>query len=364
MILRGFMQPPMSPDAASSTKKRSPSKTSSRKSSSKSLDDEGSDEEDNTDVSALAALPDESDEDGRTKKRKAPSKRKSLSSGESMQETNFETTLNAGDEDLPPATLFDTELSRSGRSDQMDESNDSMENDEYEMQDYADDEDMMDSDNARVHAEDLQLASNQVLLTLSYSLVSQVKQVARMEGVNPEDILIELVAEGLTRRAFLDAQRPQPNHLATRTGYIPPEANGPIPQPQLSHHGQYQQNGNTNNNSRYQQNNPNWRFQAGKNNGPQNSNGRFNGRNNQQNGQGGRPNNGFRNNNSGPFQRNNNQHQGHPPRQSGLQSVNNGQNGAPANNNHQNNNNNSNGNGNGNTFSGNGSNNSKDPKRS
>ncbi|MFZ9519149.1 MAG: hypothetical protein ACO3A4_01605 [Silvanigrellaceae bacterium] len=99
---------------------------------------------------------------------------------------------------------------------------------------------------------------NQILLTLSYSLMNHVRQVARMEGVFPEDILIELIAEGVTRRAFEDAQRPAPSHLMTRTGYVAPDANGNVHQPQLSHHGmQGNQRGNHqgNNNRRFHQNN-------------------------------------------------------------------------------------------------------------
>gem|GEM_PF-4090845 len=102
-----------------------------------------------------------------------------------------------------------------------------------------------------------QLASNQVLLTLSYSLVSHVRQVARMEGVTAEDILLELIAEGVTKRAFQDFSRPTPSHFMTRTGYVPPEANGNvISQPTMSHHtmgngqGQGRRNFNGNGNNR------------------------------------------------------------------------------------------------------------------
>jgi hypothetical protein len=100
---------------------------------------------------------------------------------------------------------------------------------------------------------------NQIMLTLSYSLMNQVRQVARLEGVFPEDILIELIAEGVTRRAFEDAQRPAPSHLMTRTGYVAPDANGNVQQPQLSHHGMQQGNQRGNhqghNNRRFHQNN-------------------------------------------------------------------------------------------------------------
>jgi len=103
-----------------------------------------------------------------------------------------------------------------------------------------------------------QYAQNQIVLTLSYSLMNQVRQTARMEGVLPEDILIELVAEGVARRVFEDAQRPAPSHLMTRTGYVAPDANGNVQQPQLSHHGMQGNNrGNHNghNNRRFNQNN-------------------------------------------------------------------------------------------------------------
>ncbi len=103
-----------------------------------------------------------------------------------------------------------------------------------------------------------QFGHNQIVLTLSYSLMNQVRQTARMEGVLPEDILIELIAEGVARRVFEDAQRPAPSHLMTRTGYVAPDANGNVHQPQLSHHGMQGNNrGNHNghNNRRFNQNN-------------------------------------------------------------------------------------------------------------
>lgn len=113
-------------------------------------------------------------------------------------------------------------------------------------------------DEAYMSQEQGQYGQNQIVLTLSYSLMNQVRQTARMEGVLPEDILIELVAEGVTRRAFEDAQRPAPSHLMTRTGYVAPDANGNVHQPQLSHHGMQGNNrGNHNghNNRRFNNNN-------------------------------------------------------------------------------------------------------------
>jgi len=103
---------------------------------------------------------------------------------------------------------------------------------------------------------DPSVGQNQIVVTLSYSLMNQVRQTARMEGVLPEDIIVELVAEGVTRRAFEDAQRPAPSHLMTRTGYVAPDANGNVLQPQLSHHGM-QGNGRQNQNRRFNQNNNN-----------------------------------------------------------------------------------------------------------
>ncbi len=86
-------------------------------------------------------------------------------------------------------------------------------------------------------------ASNHITLAFSYTLMNQIRQVSRLEGVSPEDFVMELVAEGVTRRAFEDANRPAPSHLMTRTGYVPPEADG-YQAPKLSHH--YNMNGNSN----------------------------------------------------------------------------------------------------------------------
>jgi len=76
---------------------------------------------------------------------------------------------------------------------------------------------------------------NKILVNFSYSLHSQLRQMARMEGVTVQDIVVELIAEGVTKRAFEDAGRPAPSHLMTRTGYIPPDSNTNL-QPTLSHH--------------------------------------------------------------------------------------------------------------------------------
>ena len=123
---------------------------------------------------------------------------------------------------------------------------------------YAGDEEGYYDEDGYPSQESGQYSQNQIVLTMSYSLMNQVRQTARMEGVLPEDILIELIAEGVTRRAFEDAQRPAPSHLMTRTGYVAPDANGNVQQPQMSHHGMQGnhrggQNGQ-NNNRRYNSN--------------------------------------------------------------------------------------------------------------
>lgn len=89
----------------------------------------------------------------------------------------------------------------------------------------------------------IQLAPNQVCVTLSYTLMNQVKQMARMEGVSQQDMILELLAESLTRRSYEDASKPMPSHLMTRSGYMGPDANG---NQMTSHQQQYgnQQNGN------------------------------------------------------------------------------------------------------------------------
>lgn len=127
-----------------------------------------------------------------------------------------------------------------------------------------------------------QQGSNQMTVMFSYTLMNQVRQVARAEGVSPEDFVLELVAEGVTRRAFEDANRPAPSHLMTRTGYVPPEADG-YQAPKLSHH--YNMNGNQNygngNQRRHKRNKNNYHNGGNRygnnNNGNGNGNGNFNG---------------------------------------------------------------------------------------
>jgi hypothetical protein len=97
------------------------------------------------------------------------------------------------------------------------------------------------------YGEPIELAPNQLILTISLSLLNQVRQVARAEGVSAQDFIHELIAEGVTRRAFEDANRPAPSHLMTRTGYVPPEADG-YQAPRMTHH--YGQGGNQQGNFR------------------------------------------------------------------------------------------------------------------
>lgn len=197
-----------------------------------------------------------------------------------------------------------------------------------------DGDDYYDEEGSEEDTGGISLAHNQMILTLSYSLLSQVRQVARMEGVTPEDILLELIAEGVTKRAFQDAHRPVPSHLMTRTGYVPPEANGNVmQQPSLSHHTPMQSNGRSpqggngqNSNQRRFQQNANTGYKpynnAGNGNGNANGNRYNNNRNanggngggggygngnggGQPRGQGGNQN--FRGNNQNNFPRSNNQ---------------------------------------------------------
>lgn len=149
-----------------------------------------------------------------------------------------------------------------------------------------------------------QLAPNQALVTLSYSLMSQIRQTARMEGVTVEDIIIELLSEGVTRRAFQDASRPAPSHLMTRTGYVAPDANGNVAQPSMSHHsygnqqqqrrGGPQQNNRRNNNNNNYNKNFNGNGGGGFNRYPKKNNHQNNRNNNYRNDQ-----QGYRDNNQG-----------------------------------------------------------------
>ncbi|MGY3803171.1 hypothetical protein ACWNT8_03790 [Pigmentibacter ruber] len=90
-------------------------------------------------------------------------------------------------------------------------------------------------------------SQNSVNVSFSWSLMNQLRQMSKMEGISVEDLLVELVAEGVTKRVFEDQSRPTPSHLMTRTGYVHSDGTQTSPQPHLSHHMM--------NNSRQQQNN-------------------------------------------------------------------------------------------------------------
>lgn len=154
-------------------------------------------------------------------------------------------------------------------------------------------------------------SQNSVNVSFSWSLMNQLRQMSKMEGISVEDLLVELVAEGVTKRAFEDQNRPAPSHLMTRTGYVHSDGTQVTPQPHLSHHMM---------NNRTQQNNPQNRNRFGfqqrnTQHAPQNMNNRNNmNRNYQQNNprQQNSGQNGFRNqysNNNSQQQRFNNQRQ-------------------------------------------------------
>lgn len=142
-------------------------------------------------------------------------------------------------------------------------------------------------------------SQNNVSLSFSWSLMNQLRQMSKMEGISVEDLLVELVAEGVAKRVFEDQNRPTPSHLMTRTGYVHSDGTQSAPQPHLSHHmmnnNRQQQNNLQNRNNRFsfQQRNPQHQQQ---NNNNRNS---VNNRNYQQNNNNNRqPNNnqnGFRN---------------------------------------------------------------------
>ncbi len=79
-------------------------------------------------------------------------------------------------------------------------------------------------------------SQNQISLSFSWSLMNQLKQMSKNEGVPVEDLLTELVAEGVAKRVFEEQTRPAPSHLMTRTGYVHTDGTHAAPQPQLSHH--------------------------------------------------------------------------------------------------------------------------------
>ncbi len=95
--------------------------------------------------------------------------------------------------------------------------------------------------------------SNEFSFNLSRTLVRQLDNMAKYEGISALDLVIELVTEGVARRIAEDQSRPAPSHLMTRNGYVQDQANA---QPTMSHHN-FQSNGNardTNSQNRHQNN--------------------------------------------------------------------------------------------------------------
>jgi hypothetical protein len=82
----------------------------------------------------------------------------------------------------------------------------------------------------------IELSENEVVLRFSITLMNKLKRAAADEGIEIDELAGELITEALSQRAILDAQRPGPSHLITRTGYVPPEAGPSLSQPVLSHH--------------------------------------------------------------------------------------------------------------------------------
>lgn len=82
----------------------------------------------------------------------------------------------------------------------------------------------------------IELSENEVVLRFSVTLMNKLKRAASDEGIEIDELAGELITEALSQRAILDAQRPGPSHLITRTGYVPPEAGPTLSQPMLSHH--------------------------------------------------------------------------------------------------------------------------------
>lgn len=113
-------------------------------------------------------------------------------------------------------------------------------------------------------------SQNNVALSFSWSLMNQLRQMSKMEGIAVEDLLVELVAEGVAKRVFEDQLRPTPSHLITRTGYVHSDGTQAAPQPHLSHHmvNNRQQPNNVQNRNRFgfQQRNPQHQQQNNNNN--------------------------------------------------------------------------------------------------
>lgn len=92
-------------------------------------------------------------------------------------------------------------------------------------------------------------AANQVTLTLSLTLLSQLKNMSHREGLSLNEMASELLCESLVKRVFEEKGQGTPSHLMTRNGYLAePDGNT---QPQMSHHAA---NGNSQNwNGNFQQ---------------------------------------------------------------------------------------------------------------
>lgn len=123
-------------------------------------------------------------------------------------------------------------------------------------------------------SESRDFSQNQISLTFSWSLMNQLRYLARNEGIDVTDLLVELVTEGVTKRAFEDQNKPAPSHLMTRNGYVhnSNDGNSAFTQPQMSHHSQ--QNGNRSpnrkpvmqqRNSQYNNNSPRYQGQQNRN---------------------------------------------------------------------------------------------------
>ena len=92
----------------------------------------------------------------------------------------------------------------------------------------------------------IELSDNEVIMKFSITLMNKLKKSAFEEGIEIDELAAELIIEGLAQRAVVDANRPGPSHLMTRTGYLSPDSNGQnMSQPLLSHH---QGNGSGNRN--------------------------------------------------------------------------------------------------------------------
>lgn len=104
----------------------------------------------------------------------------------------------------------------------------------------AEEENMVDEFEDRVEEDEsgyIELSDNEVVLRFSVTLMNKLKRAAVNEGIELDELASELITEALAQRAVVDSQRGNPSHLMTRTGYVPPDAQGQTTaQPYLSHH--------------------------------------------------------------------------------------------------------------------------------